>query len=53
MVAIFVEFFLAADGEDEDVGINGEGLDDVDEFVALESFGLIPHNPAIVFARLP
>jgi len=52
MVAIFAEFFLAADGEDEDVGIN-EGLDDVDEFVALESFGLIPHSPAIAFARLP
>lgn len=53
MVAIVVEFFLQADGEDEDVGINDKGLDDVDEFVALESFDLIPNSPAVLFARLP
>lgn len=53
MVAEFVEFFLAAGREGEDVGINDEETDDVDEFVDLESFDLIPNSPAVSFVRLP
>jgi len=53
-VAAFLEDrFLAAGGdEDEDVGINGAGLDDVGVFAAIESFGLIPNSPAIGFPGL-
>jgi hypothetical protein len=53
MVAVFSDFLLAADCEGEDVGINDEGTDDVDEFVDLKPFDLIPNSPVVSFARLP